>query len=102
MNKWNVCNLVFAFILQNKFKKFHTIISKYYWRNPNLAKKRLEGLKQLKNKYSKLLALLFNTDLNQKNKVYLPQLNRNIKRELDFFFPENIKQIFPENNSLPR
>ena len=26
----------------------------------------------------------------------------NIKKELEFFFPENIKKIFPENNFLPR
>ena len=34
------------------------------------------------------------------NKEYLYE--GNIKRELEFFFPENMKQIFPENNSLPR
>jgi len=34
------------------------------------------------------------------NKNYLYESN--IKRELEFFFPENIQQILPENNSLPK
>ena len=34
------------------------------------------------------------------NKNYLYE--GDIKRELEFFFPENIQQILPENNSLPK
>ena len=34
------------------------------------------------------------------NKEYLNE--DELKRQLEFFLPENIKQIFPENNFYPR
>ena len=34
------------------------------------------------------------------NKDYINE--GDLKRQLEFFFPENIKQIFPENNFSPR
>ena len=37
MNKWNVCNSVFAIMLQNNGKKFPIFISDYFSLTPNLV-----------------------------------------------------------------
>ena len=71
-------------------------------------------IKGPKDKPIKLLLLRVN-EKNEKKKINVRLVrdifsvpNQNylykddIKKELQFFFPENIKEIFPENNFFPR
>ena len=71
-------------------------------------------IKGPKNKPIKLLLLRVN-EKGEKKKINVPLVRDifnipsknylyegDIKRELEFFLPENIKQIFPENNFSPR